>query len=177
MMVDPAATASSPPGDDVIPSPGAAATPSGADLGDPMIDGMRALHAELFAAVRSRLGGGQAMVAVAHGYLVGGMLSELSERKVLGGNQHALPVDLFPDDCAYIALGHLHRPQLVARNDHIRYCGSPIPLSMPEREHAHHVVFADIAAGRLDKVWSLRVPRLVPLLRIPERGELEPATL
>ena len=142
--------------------------------GDPLIDGMRALHDELFAAAHARRAPGQALIAIAHGDLVGGALSELSERKVLGGNQHALPLDLFPADCAYVALGHLHRPQALAGLEHVRYSGSPIPLSMPEREHAHHVVFADLDGERLAKVWSLRVPRLVPLLRLPERGELEP---
>src|SRR5690606_35070594 len=115
-----------------------------------------------------------ALVAMAHGYLVGGALSELSERKVLGGNQHALPLDLFPADCAYIALGHLHRPQALGGREHVRYCGSPIPLSMPERLHAHHVVFADLDGERLAKVWSLRVPRPAPMVRIPEHGALAP---
>ena len=74
-------------------------------------------------------------------------LSELSERKVLGGNQHALPVDLFPDDCRYVALGHLHRPQPLRGMDHIRYSGSPIPLSM--RRH-----FAEpIRPQRLPTCW------------------------
>ena len=139
---------------------------------DDVIAGMRVLHERVFAAARARLQPGQALVALAHGYLVGGMLSELSERKVLAGNQHALPIDLFPADCAYVALGHLHRPQPVAGHEHIRYSGSPLPLAMPERVHAHHVVFADLADGRLQKTWSLRTPRLVPLLRIPEHGEL-----
>ena len=141
---------------------------------DPLVAGMRALHGELFAAARAALAPGQALVVMAHGYLVGGALSELSERKVLGGNQHALPLDLFPPDCTYVALGHLHRPQTLAHLDHVRYSGSPIPLSMPERLHAHHVVFADLEGDRLRKAWSLRVPRLVPLVRIPEHGELEP---
>lgn len=141
---------------------------------DPLVDGMRALHEELFAAAAARRAPDQAVVAMAHGYLVGGALSELSERKVLGGNQHALPLDLFPRECAYVALGHLHRPQPLAGLDHVRYSGSPIPLSMPEREHPHHVVFADLDGARLDKVWSLRVPRLVAMLRLPERGELAP---
>ena len=158
-------------GDYVLPRPAEAAAEP---LGDPLLDGMRALHAELFAMAREMQQPGQALVAMAHGYLVGGALSELSERKVLGGNQHALPLDLFPADCAYVALGHLHRPQLLAGHEHVRYSGSPIPLSMPEREHAHHVVFADLDGERLQKVWSLRVPRLVPLLRVPERGALDP---
>jgi exonuclease SbcD len=157
--------------DYVLPRPGDAVAPV---EGDPLLDGMRALHDELFAAARAVRQPGQALVAMAHGYLVGGALSELSERKVLGGNQHALPLDLFPDDCVYVALGHLHRPQTLGGREHVRYSGSPIPLSMPEREHPHHVVFADLDGERLRKVWSLRVPRLVALLRLPERGALEP---
>lgn len=165
-------------GDYVLPRPGEAlATEAAHDAAedaadeDPLLGGMRTLHDELFAAARAARRPGEAMVAIAHGYLVGGALSELSERKVLGGNQHALPLDLFPDDCAYVALGHLHRPQTLAGREHVRYAGSPIPLSMPERLHAHHVVFCDLAGDRVAKVWSLRVPRLVPLLRLPERGE------
>jgi exonuclease SbcD len=175
-LVPPPAAAETPApaanGDYVLPRP-LAETPVD-DATDPLVSGMRALHAELFAAARALRQPGQALVAIAHGYLVGGALSELSERKVLGGNQHALPLDLFPPDCAYVALGHLHRPQPLAGLDHVRYSGSPIPLSMPERLHAHHVVFADLADGSLQKVWSLRVPRLVPLLRLPEHGAASP---
>lgn len=159
--------------DYVIPTPDAVDVEVD-EAGDPLIEGMRTLHEELFSAARERQGDGQALVAMAHGYLVGGALSELSERKVLGGNQHALPIDLFPDDCHYVALGHLHRPQLLAGHEHIRYSGSPIPLSMPERLHAHHVVFCDLQGGEVEKVWPLRTPRLVDLKRIPERGELDP---
>ncbi|MBL8749644.1 MAG: exonuclease SbcCD subunit D C-terminal domain-containing protein [Planctomycetes bacterium] len=157
--------------DYVLPRP---ADPAAAADEDPLIEGMRSLHAEVFAAARAMRAPGQALVAMAHGYLVGGALSELSERKVFGGNQHALPIDLFPADCVYVALGHLHRPQSLAAREHVRYSGSPIPLSMPEREHPHHVVFADLEGERLGKVWSLRVPRLVQMIRVPERGELEP---
>ncbi len=160
-------------GDYVLPRPGEA-VPASDDARDPLLTGLRVLHDELFTAARAQLQPGQAMVAMAHGYLVGGALSELSERKVLGGNQHALPLDLFPGDCAYVALGHLHRPQMLAGREHVRYSGSPLPLSMPERLHAHHVVFCDLDAAGVEKVWSLRVPRLVPMLRLPERGEFTP---
>ncbi|MFT4514214.1 MAG: exonuclease SbcD [Planctomycetota bacterium] len=159
-----------PDGEDyVLPQPGEVD-----ERVDPLIAGMRTLHEELFTDARAQLQPGQALVAMAHGYLVGGALSELSERKVLGGNQHALPIDLFPDDCRYVALGHLHRPQPLGGHDHIRYSGSPIPLSMPERLHAHHVVFCDLEGDGVEKIWSLRTPRLVDLARIPERGELDP---
>ena len=164
-------------GDYVLPRPGEPAsepTLAQAPDVDPLLAGMRTLHAELFAAARARQRPGEALLAMAHGYLVGGALSELSERKVLGGNQHALPLDLFPAECAYVALGHLHRPQRLAGHEHVRYSGSPIPLSMPERLHAHHVVVCDLDGSVVAKVWSLRVPRLVPLLRLPEHGEFAP---
>ena len=45
-----------------------------------------------------------------HAYLAAGQLSELSERRVLGGNQHALPAELFAA-ADYTALGHLHLAQ------------------------------------------------------------------
>ncbi len=141
---------------------------------DPWIEAMRRLCAEIFAAAAAVRTPEQALVAMGHGYFVGGQLSELSERKVFGGNQHALPLDLFPPECAYVALGHLHRPQVLGGQEHVRYCGSPIPLAIPERLHPHHVVFADFADGTLQKVWQLTVPRLVPLLRVPDRGALEP---
>jgi exonuclease SbcD len=161
------------PGGLAIPTPANAIDDAAAGA-DPLIAGMRALHEELFRAARAKRLPGQALVAMAHGYLVGGALSALSERKVLGGNQHALPLDLFPDDCAYVALGHLHRPQRLGEREHVRYSGSPLPLSMPERLHAHHVLFVDLEGERVQKVWSLRVPRKVALLRIPEHGALDP---
>jgi exonuclease SbcD len=163
-------------GDLVLPRPGeSAGEPAGGPAdGDPLVDGMRALHAEVFAAARARLQPGQALIAMAHGLMVGGALSELSERKVLGGNQHALPIDLFPADCAYVALGHLHRPQLVAGHEHIRYCGSPLPLAIPERDYGHQVAFVDFADGMRQKTWVLRTPTTVELLRIPARGECTP---
>ena len=60
--------------------------------------------------------------------MTGTRLSDLSEREALGGDQHALPADLFPDRVTYAALGHLHLAQAVGRHEHIRYSGSDPPL-------------------------------------------------
>src|SRR5690606_38813120 len=102
-----------------------------------------------------------------HCYMTGTRLSELSERRILGGNQHALPVDLFPDDVAYVALGHLHLAQRVGA-DHVRYAGSPIPLSFGERHYPHQVLLVDLRGERVAGIEPLRVPRSVDLLRVPE---------
>jgi exonuclease SbcD len=99
--------------------------------------------------------------------MVNGTVSELSERKILGGNQHALPLELFPENIAYVALGHLHLAQPVGGNDHIRYSGSPIPLSFDETEYNHQVVQVDLKLDHPIEISTLEIPRTVELLRIP----------
>lgn len=134
---------------------------------DPLVDGVRQVYADVFTALRARRISGQALVAVGHCYMVGTQISELSERKILGGNQHALPVDIFPDDIAYVALGHLHRAQAIGGREHVRYSGSPIPLSMTEAPYIHEVRVVELDGERLASTRSLPVPRAVRLLRIP----------
>lgn len=134
---------------------------------DPLISGMKMLYAELFTQLQQRAGNGESLILTGHCYMVNGAVSELSERKILGGNQHALPVELFPDDVAYVALGHLHLAQRVGANEHIRYSGSPIPLSFDESDYSHQVVQVDIKAGQPVATVAVKIPRSVQLLRIP----------
>ncbi|MCX7094918.1 MAG: exonuclease SbcCD subunit D C-terminal domain-containing protein [Methylobacter sp.] len=134
---------------------------------DPLISGMKTLYGELFAQLQQRAGNAESLILTGHCYMVNGAVSELSERKILGGNQHALPVELFPDEVAYVALGHLHLAQRVGANEHIRYSGSPIPLSFDESDYPHQVVQVDIKAGQPVATAALKIPRSVQLLRIP----------
>ena len=133
---------------------------------DPLVEGVRRLYAEAEAAGRAHLRPGEALVLTGHCYMSGGALSELSERKVLGGNLHALPVDIFPGDAAYVALGHLHRAQAVGGREGVRYSGSPIPLALDEDGYLHQVVLAEFAEGRLVGRETLRVPRTVGIRRV-----------
>ncbi|MEE7627504.1 exonuclease SbcCD subunit D C-terminal domain-containing protein [Methylobacter sp. Wu8] len=134
---------------------------------DPLISGMKTLYAGLFEQLQQKAGNGESLILTGHCYMVNGAVSELSERKILGGNQHALPVELFPDDIAYVALGHLHLAQRVGANEHIRYSGSPIPLSFDESDYPHQVVQVDVKAGQPVETASVKIPRSVQLLRIP----------
>jgi exonuclease SbcD len=136
---------------------------------DPLVEGMRRAYAQVLELARERRAPHQALLAMGHLYLTGTRLSELSERKIQGGNQHALPVSLFPDDVTYVALGHLHLAQAVG-HEHVRYSGSPIPLSLAERTYRHQVQLIDFDAGRLVAQRALDVPRSVALLRVPEVG-------
>lgn len=139
---------------------------------DPLVEGVRDVYAEAFAVARSRRQAGQALIATGHAYLTGTKLSELSERKILGGNQHALPVDIFPADATYVALGHLHLHQSVGRES-VRYSGSPIPLSMTEASYDHQALLVELDGDRFLSARSLLIPRAVQLLRVPA-AEPEP---
>ena len=139
---------------------------------DPLVEGVRLAYAAVLDEARLRRGASQAIIATGHCYMTGSVLSELSERKILGGNLHALPVDIFSDDVAYVALGHLHFPQTVGGRAHVRYCGSPVPLSLAEAAYPSQVCLVELENERCLGVESIAVPRCVQMLRIPEKGAL-----
>lgn len=140
---------------------------------DPLVWGVRQVYAEILDTIARRLEPGQSLIATGHCYMTGCDLSELSERRILGGNQHALPVDIFPDAVTYAALGHLHKAQQVGGRERVRYSGSPLPLSVAERDYRHQVLLVDLD-GPGATVTPLPVPRMVDIVRIPARGAASP---
>lgn len=158
------------PGAQANALPDPRAEPLPVPMPDPLIQGVRQLYAEVLAAARARCEGGQALLATGHCYMVGTDVSRLSERRILGGNQHALPVDIFPEDVAYVALGHLHKAQRVGGRENVRYAGSPLPLAMDEARYRHQVYVVELEGPALAGVRSVPVPRTVDVLRVPRRG-------
>ncbi|MFH7526658.1 exonuclease SbcCD subunit D C-terminal domain-containing protein [Aeromonas sp. A5] len=138
---------------------------------DRLIEGVRQIYAEVLAEGRKRCKQDQALIAMGHAYLAAGQLSELSERRVLGGNQHALPADIFTG-ADYTALGHLHLAQRLAEGVH--YSGSPLPLSLTETGYRHQVLEVTLEAGQLAAVEAIPVPRSVEMIRLP-LGSLDEA--
>ncbi|QXC36069.1 exonuclease SbcCD subunit D C-terminal domain-containing protein [Aeromonas sp. FDAARGOS 1407] len=138
---------------------------------DRLIEGVRQIYAEVLAEGRKRCEQDQALIAMGHAYLAAGQLSELSERRVLGGNQHALPADIFTG-ADYTALGHLHLAQRLAEGVH--YSGSPLPLSLTETGYRHQVLEVTLEAGQLAAVEAIPVPRSVEMIRLP-LGSLDEA--
>ncbi|MGE0790415.1 MAG: exonuclease SbcCD subunit D C-terminal domain-containing protein [Sandaracinaceae bacterium] len=142
---------------------------------DPLIEGVRRVYDDVLTAARAAQRVGQALIATGHCHMFDAARSERSERPILGGAQHALPVDVFAADVDYVALGHLHLAQTVGGRDHVRYSGSPIPLSMPEESYPHQVRIARFEDGALTKQHAVPVPRTVDVLRVPRErpGELD----
>jgi len=143
-----------------------------------ILDGLRGLYQQVFAAARARQQPDHCLVAAGHCLVAAGAASEASERRIQLGNSLPLPVEIFPKDFAYIALGHLHRAQRIQRSPfevapskdrgHIRYAGSPIPLAFSERAYPHQIVLVELAGEALAEVRSLPVPRTREVLSLPE---------
>ena len=73
------------------------------------------------------------IIATGHLTALGVSQSE-SVRDIYIGSLDGFSAEGFPP-ADYIALGHIHRPQIVAKAEHIRYSGSPIPLSFDELKY------------------------------------------
>jgi exonuclease SbcD len=134
---------------------------------DPYLHGITRLYRQAHALAQAQRQPGQAIVAMGHCHMIDGTASLESERRIVIGGTEALPAAMFDDAIAYAALGHLHLAQRVGKQDHLRYSGSPLPLSFAEVGYTHQVVLVDLADGRATAITPLPVPRAVPLLRIP----------
>ena len=110
-----------------------------------------------------------AIIALGHCHLSGAEESRDSERCLIIGGAESLRTDTFPAALAYVALGHLHKPQEID-GGRIRYCGSPIPLSFSEKDYGHRVLLLTLKDGKLESVTSLPIPQTAALLRVPAHG-------
>jgi exonuclease SbcD len=84
---------------------------------------------------------GLPFIVMGHLFVQGAEVSE-SERQVQVGNLAGVNASIFGTEPHYVALGHIHKPQ-TAGSEHIRYCGSPIPLSFSEKNDTKQVVILE----------------------------------
>lgn len=114
------------------------------------------------------------IIATGHLFASGGISSD-GVRDIYVGNLGHVGVDTMDKGFDYVALGHLHRAQLVGKREHIRYCGSPIALSFSESSREKQVIMVDFGhpdSGRSDiKIQPIPVPEFQKLRKI--EGDLE----
>lgn len=135
--------------------------------GDPYLAGIALLYRQACELARARRQDGQAIVAMGHCHMVDGQASLESERRIVIGGTDALPASMFDQSIAYAALGHLHLAQRIGQKEHLRYCGSPLPLSFSEVNYQHQVLRIDLDGATARAVVPIPVPRAVQLLRVP----------
>lgn len=104
----------------------------------------------------------RALPIIATGHLTTvGVTKSDSVRDIYIGTLDAFPAQALPP-ADYIALGHIHRAQRIADSEHIRYSGSPIPLSFDELGREKSIFLVEFSA-QLDSVTALPIPLFQPM--------------
>ena len=85
---------------------------------------------------------GTRSVVLAHAFVVGAVAGG-SERSIAVGGVESVTAEVF-DGFDYVALGHLHRPQVVS--ERVRYSGSPMPYAFSEAGYRKSVWLIDLDA-------------------------------
>ena len=110
---------------------------------------------------RRELGVTIPIIATGHLPVAGGKRNDDDGvRETYIGNIEAVGNDIFPDTFDYVALGHYHIPSVI--KDHIRYCGSPIPMG-----------FGEAGQKKLLYLIELNEQRSIETIEIPVFQQLE----
>ena len=97
-------------------------------------------------------------ILMGHLFVHGGQVSD-SERNIQIGGATAMQISDFPDDVAYVALGHLHRPHAISGAAHpVQYAGSPLPLRFNEANYAKKVYLLDVPTFGDVRVEEIEIP-------------------
>lgn len=96
-----------------------------------------------------------------------------AEKDIYVGNLGKVPAEIFPTTFDYIALGHIHRSQIVGGKPHIRYAGSPIPLSFNEGKDTKSVLIVDFEGKKIKNFHELQVPENLYRKLIRVEGSLQ----
>jgi exonuclease SbcD len=106
-----------------------------------------ALIAKLAEEKRKELGSEIPIIATGHLSVAGGKRNDDDGvRETYIGTVEAVGYDIFPETFDYVALGHYHIPSLIT--DHIRYCGSPIPMGFGEVGQEKRIYLIDYSKER-----------------------------
>ncbi len=129
-------------------------------------DGIKAYYDKAYNKAKE-LNSNTPIIAMGHLTTVGSRSSE-SERDIYIGGTLDIGGDYLASMFDYVALGHLHINQTVG-NEHVRYSGSPIPLSFSESKNTQKVNLVTIEEDV--KIEELEIPLKRKLQVI--KGDLE----
>ncbi len=86
------------------------------------------------------------ILGMGHLYAQGSILGSFKGRQQQVGNVQDVSLEDLADGFAYLALGHIHRPQALNGHENWRYAGSLIPMNFREdKEYETQVVLLDTA--------------------------------
>ena len=103
------------------------------------------------------------IIGMGHLFTMGGVSGDGVRSLYLGDICHIGAEQFPPFD--YLALGHLHRHQLVSGDKTKQYCGSPIAMGFSEAMYHQYILDVTVTAETLH-VEAVETPRTVDIVRI-----------
>lgn len=110
------------------------------------------------------------VIAIGHLFCQGGQTRQGDGvRELYVGTLVQVGLDAFPENIDYLALGHLHLPQCIAKQDNRRYSGAPLAMSFTEANEQKTVLLIE-TEKKLD-VQEIVIPCFQALT--PITGDLQ----
>ena len=137
------------------------------DMDRAMQAGIRAHYERVFEHARKLQGDSDIpIIAMGHLFLKNGLKREGDGvRSLYVGTLGEVPSDIFPEYITYTALGHLHSPQYIGR-ENIRYSGSPIAMGFGEAGQNKSVIVIETDGRNIAELKEIHVPVFQRLERI-----------
>ncbi len=139
-----------------------------ADAENPYAAGVTALYAEAYEFISAKKQADQPVICMGHLHAQQAEITDMDkpERLIMGGIE-CISAAAFHEDIQYVALGHIHKAQRIGGKEHIRYSGSPIPMSFSELNYKHQVVVFDLNEQDISDLKVIEIPIAVSLIRLP----------
>lgn len=136
---------------------------------NPYTEGVAAFYNSAYEFALKKRQNGHAVIAMGHLHAQQAEITEMdkTERLIMGGVE-CISATAFHSDIKYVGLGHIHKAQRIGGKEHIRYSGSPIPMSFSERNYRHQVVVFEIENGEVKEIRTIEIPVAIPVQSIPE---------
>lgn len=114
-------------------------------------------------------------LAMAHLTVTGGSFGG-GERQAQSIFEYSVPASIFPAECSYAALGHLHRRQTLPAACPVVYSGAPIAVDFGEQDNPSVVCVVEATASTPAKVLDVPIASARKLRTVHGTlGELEAA--
>lgn len=142
--------------------------PSVPNSSNPYVEGVNAFYKEAYQYAASQKEPGQTIIAMGHLHAQQAEVGDVdkTERLIMGGVE-SISAAAFDTNIRYVALGHIHKAQRIGGKEHIRYSGSPLPMSFSETNYKHQVIVFDIEEDKIENLRTIEIPIAVPLKRTP----------
>ncbi|MEG1255019.1 exonuclease SbcCD subunit D [Clostridium sp.] len=118
---------------------------------------------ELFSSLKENYRGDTINLVVSHLFAMGSEESG-SERSIQLGGSYIVNGSCFPKEAQYIALGHVHKPQMVPGTDkRARYSGSPLHYNKKEINFQKKCFIVDVKAGEESNIEEIDIKVYKPI--------------